>query len=175
MIGAVFLFYGFYESILEHLNNFNKINFVLIFSGFLFMYLLVTYFTHNHVHKAEIKSLIFTEFIHSLIDGAVIGFAYFVNPLLGIGTLFSVFGHELPKIFGTYLIIKSEIKENTIAFKYLFYTQIGLPFSAIIFYFLGKSINEKYAEYLEAIALASLLAIVIRLIFNTVKLHKHIH
>jgi zinc transporter ZupT len=175
ILGISFLLFGFFEAVLEHMNDFSRINFVLIFSGFLFTYLLVTYFTHNHVHKAEIKGLVLTEFLHSIIDGAVIGFAYFINPLLGVGTLLSVLGHELPKILGTYLIIKSEIKSNLKALEYLIYSQIGLPFSALVFFFLGKNIDEKYAEYLEAIALASLLAIMIRLILNTIKLHKHNH
>lgn len=173
LLGISFLSFGFYESALEHISDFSKINFILIFSGFLFTYLLVTYVTHNHIHKAEIKTLVFAEAVHSIVDGAVIGFAYFVNPLLGLGTIFSVLGHEFPKMLGTYFIIKSEIKENIKVLKYLTYSQIGLPISAVIFFFIGKNIDEKYSEYLEAIALASLLAIMVRLILNTVKLHKH--
>jgi zinc transporter ZupT len=173
--GILFLAYGFFESILEHIDDFSRSNFIIIFSVFLFTYLCMTYFTHNHIHKSELKGLVMAEFLHSIIDGAVIGFAYFVNPLLGFGALLSVLGHEFPKIVGTYLIIISQVKNKLESLKYLVYTQVGLPFSAILFYFLGKEIGQKYHEYLEAIALASLFAIIIRLIVNTIKLHNHKH
>lgn len=175
IFGTLLLFVGFYNALLEHLTDFNKSNFLLIFSSFLLVYILMTYFTHNHVHKAELKGLIFAEFLHSIIDGAVIGFAYYINPILGFGTLLSVLGHELPKTLGTYFIIKSQVRNFLESIKYLIYAQIGLPFSAFVFYIIGKQVDEKYHEYLEAIALASLLAIVIRLIIKTFQLHKHNH
>lgn len=172
ILGSMFIGFGLYDSLLEHSNDFNKISFIIVFFSFIFVYLFITYFTHNHTHKKELKALIFTEFIHSLLDGAIIGFAFYVNPSLGVGTLLSVFGHELPKIFGTYLIIISEVKTFLKSIKYLVYTQVGLPISAFIFYYIGTEINEKYHEALEAVALASLFAIVIRLLLKTFNIHR---
>jgi zinc transporter ZupT len=139
-------------------------------------------FTHGHTHSKEeggAKGIVVSEAFHSLIDGAVIGATYLVNPLLGGAATIGIIIHELPKIVGTLAIFRGlglSIKQTVI---YGLLAQIGSPIAAVFVFMLGKQLDAEKFHALEIASISSLGAIVLWIIWLEVKYHKdhskHLH
>ena len=131
-------------------------------------------FSHGHSHKAETegaKGIVISEAFHSLIDGAVIGATYLVNPLIGYAATIGIVTHELPKIIGTITVLRSfglSVKK-TIAYGML--AQIGSPVAGIFVYMLGKQFDQEKFHALEIASISSLAAIVLWIIYLEIKFH----
>jgi zinc transporter ZupT len=132
---------------------------------------------HNHALKDEgAKGIVISEAFHSLLDGAVIGATYLVNPILGYAATVGIVTHELPKIIGTLTLFRSiglSIKKTIL---YGIAAQVGSPVAALLVYILGKQFNEEQFQSLELASVSSLFAIVIWIIYLEIKFHeKHPH
>lgn len=132
-------------------------------------------FNHNHVHDKEVggaTGIVVSEAFHSLIDGAVIGATYLINPVLGYAATLGIIIHELPKIIGTLTVFRSlglSIKKTIF---YGILAQIGSPTAAILIFLLGKKINEEQFHSLEIASISSLAAIVLWIIYLEIRFHK---
>ncbi len=128
---------------------------------------------HNHdVQKDGAKGIVISEAFHSLLDGAVIGATYLVNPLLGYAATIGILTHELPKIIGTLTIFRSiglSIKQTIL---YGIAAQIGSPVAAMLIYTLGKQFNDAQFQALEIASVSSLGAIVLWIIYLEINFHK---
>lgn len=132
-------------------------------------------FSHGHTHKLEeggAKGIVISEAFHSLLDGAVIGATYLINPLIGYAATVGIVIHELPKILGTLTLFRSiglSIKKTII---YGFLAQVGSPVAAVLIYILGKHINEEQFQALEIASISSLAAIVTWIVYLELRFHK---
>lgn len=163
--------YKFIESA-EHI-DINSFILVVIFSIAMF---LILSFGHKHTKKSgDVKMIVLSEFIHSLMDGVVIGAAFIVSPILGFSTLLGILVHESPKIIGTFLLLKSILKNNFDTIKYSLLCQAGIPVSFSIIYFLKSTFNEVWQERIELLATVSLLVIVSRIFYHTITHRSHTH
>ena len=136
-------------------------------------------FSHGHRHAVEedgAKGIVISEAFHSLLDGAVIGATYLVNPILGYAATIGIITHELPKMLGTLTIFRSiglSIKKTIM---YGAAAQIGSPVAAILIYTLGKQFNDKQFYALEIASVSSLGAIVLWIIYLEIRFHiQHPH
>ena len=133
-------------------------------------------FSHSHKHTMEeggAKGIVISEAFHSLLDGAVMGATYLVNPILGYAATIGILTHELPKIIGTLTLFRSiglSIRRTII---YGILAQIGSPVAAILIYTLGKQFNEEQFHALEIASVSSLAAIVLWIIYLEISFHKH--
>ncbi len=134
-------------------------------------------FSHGHNHAIEeegAKGIVISEAFHSLLDGAVIGATYLINPMLGYAATIGIIIHELPKIIGTLTLFRSiglSVKKTII---YGIAAQIGSPVTAILVYLLGKQINHEQFHALEIASVSSLGAIVLWIIYLEIRFHiKH--
>ncbi len=132
-------------------------------------------FSHGHSHDIKedgAKGIVISEAFHSLLDGAVIGATYLVNPILGYAATIGIITHELPKIIGTLAIFRGiglSIKKTIV---YGIAAQIGSPVAAILIYSLGKQFNEEQFQSLEIASISSLAAIVLWIIYLEIRHHK---
>lgn len=132
-------------------------------------------FSHGHNHEIEkdgAKGIVISEAFHSLLDGAVIGATYLVNPILGYAATIGILTHELPKIIGTLTVFRSiglSIKQTIL---YGIAAQIGSPVAAMLIYTLGKQFNDAQFQALEIASVSSLSAIVLWIIYLEVNFHK---
>jgi zinc transporter ZupT len=133
-------------------------------------------FSHGHHHAIEAegaKGIVISEAFHSLLDGAVIGATYLVNPIFGYAATIGIIIHELPKIIGTLTLFRGigfSIKKTII---YGIAAQIGSPLSAILVYMLGANINHDQFHALEIASASSLGAIVLWIMYLEIKFHKN--
>lgn len=133
-------------------------------------------FKHNHTHTKEeggAKGIVVSEAFHSLIDGAIIGATYLINPILGSAATIGIVIHELPKIIGTLTVFRSlglSIRQTIL---YGLCAQIGSPIAAIFVFLLGKQIDAEKFHALEIASISSLGAIVLWIIYLEVKYHKN--
>lgn len=58
----------------------------------------------NHIHPVG-KLVLFTDGFHNLIDGAIIGASFLVNPHVGIATTIAVVLHEIPQEIGDFAVL----------------------------------------------------------------------
>ncbi len=143
-------------------------------AGLLTLFIL-SRFSHGHKHDIEeggAKGIIVSEAFHSLLDGAVIGATYLVNPILGYAATIGILAHELPKIIGTLTIFRSiglSIKKTIL---YGIAAQIGSPIAATLIYILGKQFNDAQFQALEIASISSLSAIVLWIIYLEITFHK---
>ena len=132
-------------------------------------------FSHGHSHDIKedgAKGIVISEAFHSLLDGAVIGATYLVNPILGYAATIGIITHELPKIIGTLALFRGiglSIKKTIV---YGIAAQIGSPVAAILIYILGKQFNEEQFQSLEIASVSSLAAIVLWIIYLEIRHHK---
>lgn len=132
-------------------------------------------FSHGHDHAIEeggAKGIVISEAFHSLLDGAVIGATYLINPIFGYAATIGIITHELPKIIGTLTLFRSigiSVKK-TIAYGVM--AQIGSPVAALLVYLLGKQINEEQFHILEIASVSSLAAIVLWIIYLELQFHR---
>jgi zinc and cadmium transporter len=132
-------------------------------------------FSHGHHHAKEeggAWGIVISEAFHSLIDGAVIGATFLVNPLLGGAATLGILIHEFPKIIGTLAIFRGlglSIRQTVL---YGILAQIGSPVAAVFVFMLGKQFDAEKLHALEIASISSLGAIVLWIIFLEVKYHK---
>lgn len=147
-------------------------------AGLLTLYIL-SKFSHGHQHAIEeegAKGIVISEAFHSLLDGAVIGATYLVNPILGYAATVGILTHELPKIIGTLTLFRSiglSIKRTIV---YGIAAQIGSPVAALLIYTLGKKFDDVQFQSLEIASVSSLAAIVLWIIYLEIRFHtRHPH
>ncbi len=146
---------------------------VSVAAGALTLFIL-SRFSHGHHHEVSTegaKGIVISESFHSLLDGAVIGGTYLVNPIFGYAATLGIITHELPKILGTLTLFRSlgmSIKRTIV---YGAAAQIGSPVAATLTYLLGKQINEEQFHALEIASVSSLAAIVLWIIYLEVRFH----
>jgi zinc transporter ZupT len=132
-------------------------------------------FSHGHSHDVKedgAKGIVISEAFHSLLDGAVIGTTYLLNPIVGYAATIGIVIHELPKIVGTLTVFRGiglSVKKTII---YGIAAQIGSPVAAILIYTLGKQFNEEQFQSLEIASISSLSAIVLWIMYLEIRHHK---
>lgn len=132
-------------------------------------------FNHGHAHDKEIggaRGIVISEAFHSLIDGAVIGATYLVNPILGGAATVGIVIHELPKILGTLAIFRSLGLSIQKTLLYGAFAQIGSPIAAVFVFMLGKQFDHEQFHALEIASLSSLGAIVLWIVYLEFRYHK---
>ena len=86
---------------------------LLIIAGIL-MFFIIERFLHWHHHEGVAceddvhpvgKIVLFSDGIHNLIDGLIIGLAYTVSTEIGIATTIAVILHEIPQEFGDFGVL----------------------------------------------------------------------
>ena len=149
-MGLGLLSWATYDALAEHSTRIGVSEILIIAITAVLTYSILNYFTHNHNEdKSDVKGIAYSEFVHSLMDGAVLGIAYFINPVLGYATFLAIATHELPKIIGTVFVIRSLTVSIRDTVKYSLICQAGLPIGATFFYLLGKNIPESLANNIE--------------------------
>lgn len=132
-------------------------------------------FSHTHSHQKQeegAKGIVLSEAFHSLIDGAVIGTTYLVNPVLGYAATVGIIIHELPKIVGTLAVLRGFGLSVQKTIWYGILAQIGSPIAAVLIFMLGKQINIEQLHGLEIASISSLGAIVLWIIYLEISFHK---
>lgn len=173
--GLVLLSFAVIDTFGEHSEDFGwrDVVVMLVTSGI--TYFILSRFNHGHSHSQEIdgaRGIVISEAFHSLIDGAVIGATYLVNPLLGTAASLGIIVHELPKIVGTLTIFRSlglSVRETIV---YGILAQIGSPVAALLIYVLGKQIDHEQFHLLEIASVTSLAVIVLWIIYREIRFHK---
>lgn len=179
LIGATLLGITIVGTFKEHGQTLSWKDVIASSGGALLTLFILSRFSHGHkhtVHEEGAKGIVISEAFHSLLDGAVIGATYLVNPLLGYAATVGIISHELPKIIGTLTIFRSlglSIKKTIL---YGIVAQIGSPVAAMLVYSLGKQFNEAQFQALEIASVSSLAAIVFWIIYLEIRFHiKHPH
>ncbi len=179
LIGATLLGITIVGTFKEHGQTLSWKDVIASSGGALLTLFILSHFSHGHkhaVHEEGAKGIVISEAFHSLLDGAVIGATYLVNPLLGYAATVGIISHELPKIIGTLTIFRSlglSIKKTIL---YGIVAQIGSPVAAMLVYSLGKQFNEAQFQALEIASVSSLAAIVFWIIYLEIRFHiKHPH
>ena len=174
-LGVGLLLFTVYDTFKEHGEELTgKDVFISMGVGLLTLFIL-SRFSHGHKHALEeggAKGIVISEVFHSLIDGAVIGATYLINPIVGYAATIGIVTHELPKIIGTLTLFRSiglSIKKTIV---YGIAAQIGSPVAAVLIYTLGKNIDENQFHALEIASVSSLAAIVLWIIYLEVRFHK---
>ena len=178
IIGLLLLVYSIFATINEHKDNLSFSSFVIgIVTAFITIFIL-SKFNHQHKHNPQTygaKGIVISEAFHSLLDGAVIGGTYLINPLLGYSATLGIIIHEFPKIIGTLTLLRSLGLSVQKTFWYGVLSQIGSPSSAILIYILGTQIEANQLQTLEIASISSLGAIVFWIIYLEIRYHKNEH
>lgn len=174
-LGLALLSYAIYNDILEHLGEIG-----LLEISFASIAALITYFILGFAHKhnnekSDIRGIALAEFFHSCLDGAIIGMAYFVNPLFGYGTFLAIFSHEAPKIIGTIVLIRSLTKNTWEAIKYSIICQAGVPLVAVLVFAFGKNVSGEWMHAVEFASMATIAVILIRIAYHSYSHRGHAH
>ncbi len=176
VLGFVLLGYVIFDHIIHHDMHFED---YFIMLSFAFVTYIILSFAHKHYHeKDNVKGIAIAEFVHSLLDGAVIGAAYLINPILGWGALLAILTHEAPKILGTVFVIRSLTTNNIEAFKYSLISQAGVPLMAVFVYVFGHNIaeiNPEFSHFIELASIATLITILMRVAYHSIKHRGHDH
>ncbi len=173
--GVLLLAYTVHETIKEHGGLFTWKDMFASIGGASLTLLILSRFSHGHSHDVRedgAKGIVISEAFHSLLDGAVIGTTYLINPIVGYAATIGIIIHELPKIIGTLTIFRGiglSVKKTIV---YGFAAQIGSPVAAILIYTLGKQFNEEQFQSLEIASVSSLAAIVLWIIYLEIRHHK---
>jgi zinc transporter ZupT len=173
-VGITLLFIAVHDTFTEHKATITVQDIIIsIVTASLTLFIL-SRFSHGHSHDAKedgAKGIVVSEAFHSLLDGAVIGTTYLINPIIGYAATIGIIIHELPKIIGTLTILRGlglSIRQTII---YGIAAQIGSPVAAMLVFFLGKEINEEQFYLLEIASMSSLAAIVLWIIYLEIKHH----
>lgn len=173
--GFLLLLYVVVETFLEHGEELGLFDIFVGGITALITVFILSRFSHGHAHNPEeggAKGIVISEAFHSLIDGAVIGATYLVNPILGGAATIGIVIHELPKIVGTLAVFRGlglSIKKTVL---YGALAQIGAPIAATFVFLLGQQFNEEQFQSLEIASVSSLGAIVLWIIHLEVRYHK---
>lgn len=173
--GVLLLSYTVFETFKEHGNVFTLKDGLASILGASLTLFILSRFSHGHSHDVRedgAKGIVISEAFHSLLDGAVIGTTYLINPIVGYAATIGIVIHELPKIIGTLTIFRGIGLSVRKTILYGIATQIGSPVAAILVYILGKQFNEEQFQSLEIASISSLAAIVLWIIYLEINHHK---
>jgi zinc transporter ZupT len=175
VLGITLLIIAVAETFTEHGESITWGDFLTSIATGLLTIFILSRFSHNHTHSIKeggAKGIVISEAFHSLLDGAVIGATYLLNPILGYAATIGILAHELPKIIGTLTVFRSiglSVKKTIL---YGIAAQIGSPAAAILIYILGKQFNEEQFHALEIASVSSLAAIVLWIIYLEIRFHR---
>lgn len=175
-VGTLLLSITVADTLKEHGQTLSWKDGLASLGGALLTIVILSRFSHGHDHDVKeggAKGIVISEAFHSLLDGAVIGATYLINPILGYAATIGIISHELPKMIGTLTIFRSiglSIKKTIL---YGIAAQIGSPVAAMLIYTLGKQFNEEQFQTLEIASVSSLAAIVLWIIYLEVRFHVH--
>jgi len=175
IFGLILLFYTLYHSLKEHAESVGVKEILISAIAALLTYFILAKFSHHHDKENNVKGIAIGEFIHGLMDGAVIGIAYLASPILGYAAAVGILVHELPKIIGTIFIIRSMTKDIYETIKYSIISQLGVPLSATVIFATGISINDSFREGVELAAISTLCVILFRVVYYSYKHKDHNH
>lgn len=168
-----------FETFNEHGSELTKNDAFFSAVAALLTLIILSRYSHGHSHDVKedgARGIVISEAFHSLLDGAVIGATYVINPIVGYAATIGIIIHELPKIIGTLTVFRGlglSIKKTIL---YGIAAQIGSPVAAILIYTLGKQFNEERFHSLEVASMSSLAAIVLWIIYLEIRHHKkHTH
>ncbi len=94
----------------ESINNDNLIGFLVLAGLFVFL-LLEKLIRHHHCHKVNCRQapagwlILFSDGLHNLIDGMLIGAGFMTSPTVGWATVIAVAGHEIAQEIGDFSIL----------------------------------------------------------------------
>lgn len=174
-LGVILLSYTVHATIKEHGGLFTWKDAIASIGGASLTLFILSRFSHGHSHDVKedgAKGIVISEAFHSLLDGAVIGTTYLINPIVGYAATIGIVIHELPKIVGTLTVFRGiglSVKKTII---YGIAAQIGSPVAAILIYTLGKQFNEEQFQSLEIASISSLSAIVLWIMYLEIRHHK---
>jgi zinc and cadmium transporter len=177
-IGILLLLIVVVDTFHEHLEEVSLADGILGVIAAIITVFILAKFNHNHHHAEELegaKGIVISEAFHSLIDGAVIGATYLVNPLLGYAATIGIITHELPKIIGTLTVFRGlglSIRKTLV---YGVSAQIGSPVAALFVYMLGKQFDHEQLRGLEIASVSSLGVIILWIIYLEIKFHRDHH
>ena len=177
VIGLGLLLWATYNALTEQSQSIGLSQILVVAISGVLAYAMLAYFAHHHNEdKTDVKAIAYSEFVHSLTDGAVLGIAYFINPIFGYATFLAIATHELPKIIGTVLIIRSLTTKTSDVIKYSVISQAGIPIGSVLFYLLGHNIPESVQSSVELAAVTTLFVIVLRVAWvHFAHMHSHRH
>lgn len=179
ILGLTLLAFTVYDTLKEHGGRLSLGDIIASIVTAILTLLILSRFSHGHNHTVEeggAYGIVISESFHSLLDGAVIGATYTVNPILGYAATVGILTHELPKIVGTLTLFRSLGLSTKKTIVYGILAQIGSPVAAILIYILGKQFNENQFHTLEIASVSSLGAIVLWIIYSEFRFHtKHPH
>lgn len=174
-VGVLLLSYAVITDITHHGDEFGLRELITSFIvGGITLFILASFNRHHKHGAAEggVKGIVVSEALHSLIDGAVIGATYLVNPVLGGAATLGIIVHEFPKILGTLALFRGlnlSIKKTIL---YGALAQGGAPVAALFIYLLGKEVDPEQFHTLEIASLASLAVIILWIIYLEIRHHK---
>jgi zinc and cadmium transporter len=121
---------------------------VLIIGGIL-LFFIVEKFLHWHHHELDSenhvmpvgKMILFSDSVHNIVDGIIIGVSYMVSIEVGIATTIAVLLHEIPQEIGDFGVLLHAGYSRAKALLYNFYTALCAIVGLGIAYFLSQ-----YAE-----------------------------
>jgi zinc transporter ZupT len=175
ILGLGLLSYTIYEDIKHHADEIGLFEILFASVAALVTFIILS-FAHKHTdNENDVRGIAIAEFFHSCLDGAIIGMAYFVNPLLGYGTFLAIVTHEAPKILGTVILIRALTKSNWEAVKYSALCQAGVPLVATFIYVFGKNISGEWTHAVEFAAMATIAVILVRIAWHTYSHSGHAH
>ncbi len=175
VFGLGLLIYTVFSTFVEHGEDLGLSDIFIGTLTAIFTIFILSKFSHGHKHAKEeggAKGIVISEAFHSLIDGAIIGATYLINPILGSAATIGIVIHELPKILGTLTIFRAlglTIKRTIL---YGFLAQIGSPIAALFVFMLGKQIDQEQFHVLEIASISSLGAIIFWIIYLEIRYHK---
>lgn len=175
VIGFLLLLYTIFTTLTEHGEALNLFDVTIGILTALFTFFILSRFNHGHHHAQEeggAKGIVISEAFHSLIDGAVIGATFLINPVLGSAATIGIVIHELPKIVGTLAIFRGLGLSIKKTFIYGVMAQIGSPVAAVFVFMIGKQFNTEQFHVLEIASISSLGAIVFWIIYLELKYHR---
>ena len=178
-IGFLLLSFAVLDTIKEHSGIFTWKDLAASLGAGALTVFILSKFSHGHHHTLEeggAKGIVISEAFHSLLDGAVIGATYLVNPILGYAATVGILTHELPKIIGTLTLFRSIGLSMKKTILYGCAAQIGSPVAALLVYTLGKQFDDSQFQSLEIASVSSLAAIVFWIMYLEIRFHaKHPH
>jgi len=142
---------------------------LFIFIGFLLFYLLecvmvlhsgseIHFKEKNNPHHAKAKVMFSGLFLHSLLDGIIIGVGFEIDPKVGLLTSLGVILHELPEGVTTFSLLITSIKKKT-ALKLSIAVALATPLGALISLTFIGGLSETIVGLLLAMAGGSFLYI----------------
>ena len=142
---------------------------IFIFAGFLLFYLLesvmvihsgaeIHYTRNNNPHHSRGKVMFTGLFLHSLIDGVIIGIGFEIKPELGLLASIGVILHELPEGVTTFSILLNTLKKKTALYMSIA-VALATPIGAVASLAFFNGLPESYIGLLLALAGGSFLYI----------------